>query len=45
MKGFGIPHFKSTGKGDEYVRISIQVPKKLNSKQEELIKKLSSEGI
>ena len=45
MKGFGMPVFKGASKGDQYVRISIQVPKKLTSKQEDLIKKLSSEGL
>ena len=45
MKGFGVPHFKGTGRGDQYVKISIQIPKKLTSKQEELIKKLSAEGL
>ncbi len=45
MKGFGLPHFKGSGKGDEFVRISIQIPKKLTARQEELIKKLSSEGL
>lgn len=45
MKGFGMPHFKGTGKGDQYVKISIQVPKKITSKQEELIKKLAAEGL
>ena len=45
MKSFGMPHLKGSGKGDQFVKISIQIPKKLSSKQEELIKKLASEGI
>lgn len=45
MKGFGMPHFKGAGKGDQFVKISIQVPKKINSKQEDLIKKLAGEGL
>ncbi len=45
MKGFGMPVFKGSGRGDQYVRINIQVPKKLTSKQEDLLKKLSAEGL
>jgi curved DNA-binding protein len=45
MKGYGLPHFKEGGKGDEFVRIFVQVPKKLSPKQEDLIKKLSDEGL
>jgi len=45
IKGYGIPHFKGTGKGDQYVRVTVQVPKKLSSRQEELVKNLSAEGL
>lgn len=45
MKGFGIPHLKGAGKGDQYVKINVTVPKKLTKKQTELIKKLSEEGL
>ncbi|MFB3924937.1 MAG: DnaJ C-terminal domain-containing protein [Syntrophales bacterium] len=45
MKGFGIPHFKGQGKGDQYVKINIRVPKKLSERQEDLIKKLAAEGM
>jgi len=45
MKGFGLPHFKGGGKGDEYVKISVVVPKKLSEKQQELIRKMSEEGL
>lgn len=45
MKGFGIPHFKGKGKGDQYVKIAVAVPKKLTKEQTELIKKLSEEGL
>jgi curved DNA-binding protein len=44
MKGFGIPHLKGKGKGDQYIKITIEIPKKLTKKQSELIKKLSEEG-
>lgn len=45
MKGYGLPYFKKTGYGDQYVRIRVTVPKKLTEKQAELIEKLSHEGL
>jgi DnaJ-class molecular chaperone len=35
----------SSGKGDQYVKISIEVPRKITDKQLQLIKKLSDEGL
>ncbi|MEK6655515.1 MAG: DnaJ C-terminal domain-containing protein, partial [Thermodesulfobacteriota bacterium] len=47
MKGYGVPAMKgsSTAKGDQYVKISIAVPRKITDKQLQLIKKLADEGI
>jgi len=45
MKGYGMPHFRGTGKGDEYVKITVSVPKTLTKKQKTLIKNLSEEGL
>lgn len=45
MKGFGMPHFKGGGKGDEFVKVSVNIPKKLTDKQQELLRKLSEEGL
>ena len=47
MKGLGAPALKGTGstKGDQYVKITIEVPRKINEKQLQLIKKLSDEGL
>lgn len=45
MKGFGVPHLRGEGRGDQYVRIFVDVPKKPNAKQTELIRKLSEEGL
>ena len=47
LKGNGIPYLGSYGKGDQLVKINIEVPKKLTSRQKELLKefsKLSSEA-
>jgi curved DNA-binding protein len=45
MRGYGIPHFRGTGKGDEFVRITVAVPKKLTKKQKKIIESLSDEGL
>jgi curved DNA-binding protein len=47
MKGFGAPALKGTGspKGDQYVKINIEIPIRINEKQLHLIKKLSDEGL
>jgi curved DNA-binding protein len=47
MKGYGVPGLKGSGssKGDQFVKISIEVPRKINEKQLQLIKKLAEEGI
>ena len=45
MKGYGMPHFRGTGKGDEYIKITVSVPKTLTKKQRDLIKTLSEEGL
>lgn len=47
MKGYGAPALRGTGstKGDQYVKISIEVPRKITDKQLQLIKQLSEEGL
>lgn len=47
MKGFGVPALKGSGavKGDQYVKIDVEVPRKINDKQLDLIKKLADEGL
>jgi curved DNA-binding protein len=47
MKGYGAPALRGTGsmKGVQYVKISIEVPRKITDKQLQLIKKLSEEGL
>ncbi len=45
MKGFGMPHFRGKGKGDEYVTITISVPKDLTDKQKKILKSLGKEGL
>jgi curved DNA-binding protein len=45
LKGFGVPATKNTLAGDQYVKISINVPKKLNDSQLKIIKELSETGL
>lgn len=41
LRGKGITHLNSVGKGDQHVRISVFVPKSLSSKEKSIIKELS----
>ena len=45
MKGYGVPGLKGTGKGDQFVKIIINVPKKLTDRQIQLVKELAEEGL
>ncbi|GMV90872.1 MAG: chaperone protein DnaJ 1 [Candidatus Hydrogenedentota bacterium] len=40
MKGLGLPRLGGGGKGDQYIRINVEVPKRLNGEQREIIEKL-----
>lgn len=37
LKGRGIPHIRGSGAGDEMIRVKVEVPTKLSSKQKELL--------
>lgn len=45
ISGKGIPHFSSLGRGNLYVRLIIETPKRLTKKQKELLEKLKEEGL
>lgn len=44
MKGFGVPRLKGPGKGDQFVKIIVDIPKKLSEGQLELVRKMAEEG-
>jgi len=44
IKGRGAPRLSGSGKGDVLARIKIQVPKKVNKKQRELLEALQKVG-
>jgi molecular chaperone DnaJ len=37
MKGKGIPHLRGNGRGDHYIRIEVEIPKKLNNKHKKIL--------
>lgn len=45
LKSHGLPVGKTGGRGDLYVKIMVDVPKKLSDEQKELIKKLADTGL
>jgi len=45
MKGFGVPGLKGAPKGDQYVKINVEVPRKLSDRQAKLIEQLAADGI
>lgn len=45
VAGKGIPHFSRYSRGDFYLKIIIDTPKRLTKAQKELLKKLKEEGI
>ena len=42
LKGRGIPHLGGRGKGDQYCRVVVEIPKNLNNKQKELVRQFDS---
>ncbi|MGV8084677.1 MAG: molecular chaperone DnaJ [Candidatus Bilamarchaeum sp.] len=44
LRGEGMPVLNKNSKGDQMVRVTIEVPKKLTSKQKELLKEFEKEG-
>jgi molecular chaperone DnaJ len=43
MRGKGIPHLNSHGTGDELIKIKVEIPEKINKKQEELLQEYDKE--
>ncbi|MEZ4364048.1 MAG: molecular chaperone DnaJ [Kofleriaceae bacterium] len=42
-RGQGVPRVQEAGRGDHVVRFKVEVPKKLSSRQEELLRELAAE--
>jgi len=45
LRGEGVPHLQSSGKGDLYVRLVVEVPEKLNRDQQKILKQLQDLGL
>ena len=45
LAGHGLPKMKSSSKGDLYVTIAVDSPKKLTAEQKKLVKKLAATGM
>ncbi|MBI5232352.1 MAG: molecular chaperone DnaJ [Coriobacteriales bacterium] len=43
VKGKGMPHLRGDGRGDLYIHIDLEVPKKLSKRQKELLEELAEE--
>ncbi len=44
IKGHGVPGVQGRGKGDHYVRIKVEIPKKLKGKQKDLLHEFEKES-
>lgn len=45
LKGMGVPDLNKDSAGDQYVKIIVDIPKKLTEKQRSLVEELRKEGI
>jgi len=45
LRGKGAPHLRGRGRGDEYVRIVVAVPDKLQKEQKKLIEEMKDKGL
>ncbi len=43
VKGYGMPRFRSSNRGDLFVHVTVVIPKKLNKKQRETLETLARE--
>lgn len=42
LKGYGIPHLRGAGSGDQHVKVKVIIPKKLNEQQKQLLEKFAA---
>uniref|UniRef100_A0A7V4LCF2 J domain-containing protein n=1 Tax=Desulfobacca acetoxidans TaxID=60893 RepID=A0A7V4LCF2_9BACT len=45
LKNYGLPHPNGKGRGDQYVRIIVDIPATLTKKQKALLEELAKEGL
>lgn len=44
LRGKGVPQVRGSGRGDQYVRVKITVPARINNRQKELLREFEEEG-
>ena len=44
LRGKGIPRLNNRGRGDQYVKVVVEVPRKLSAEQKELLRKFDQLG-
>ena len=44
LKGKGIPYIRGNGRGDQYVRVIVEIPKNLSSRQKEILQEFAKES-
>ena len=44
LKGKGIPELNGRGRGDQYVQVTVEVPRNLSKRQKELLNELESDS-
>ncbi len=44
LRGKGVPHVRSHGRGDQYIRVKVTVPTKLTGRQKELLNEFEAEN-
>ena len=45
LRAKGMPRLRSVGRGDQYVRVKIDIPKRLSNRAKELLEELKKEGL
>lgn len=45
LKNYGLPHANGKGRGDQYVRLIVDIPADLTKKQKTLVEELAKEGL
>lgn len=45
LRGKGVPYLHGQGRGDEYVRLNVLTPEKLNRNQRRIVEEISKEGL
>lgn len=45
LKGYGLPSGPHSGRGDLYVKVSVEIPKEINEEQQEAIARLQESGL